>query len=306
VTQGQPLNAHQSKYFPFGECLESPPYPTDILFTGQRLDDTGLYYYGARYYDAGMGRFISPDTIVPDPANPQSFNRYSYCLNNPLKYLDPSGHVVYIKGYDVESLYNSMENFFYGMPNQGIIDAIISPEFQAYNTFRSDYSAVAGVFESSDLKYNAYSETAKVDDLYITNSQRIQDNFTMLIPAGVGEVNYSIDTTWHQGSVTISISTSIRVLWPETSYGFSSAKLNGTTEYIPLKDPGYPRYSLPNTDYRCGTLKIDNGFPESKIQLDLYVSAVTNSSDPSDYNRHLLITPSSWHILIWEGLKPKK
>ena len=52
--------------------------PTDIKFTGQRLDDTGLYYYNARYYDANIGRFISADTIIPNPANPQSFNRYSY------------------------------------------------------------------------------------------------------------------------------------------------------------------------------------------------------------------------------------
>ncbi|MCP4542062.1 MAG: hypothetical protein GY832_33465 [Chloroflexi bacterium] len=35
---------------------------------------------------------MSPDTIVPDPGNPQSFNRYSYVVNNPLKYTDPSGH----------------------------------------------------------------------------------------------------------------------------------------------------------------------------------------------------------------------
>jgi RHS repeat-associated protein len=66
--------------------------PTDKLFTGQRLDATGLYYYNARYYDATIGRFISPDSIIPHPYNPQSFNRYSYCLNNPLKYIDPSGH----------------------------------------------------------------------------------------------------------------------------------------------------------------------------------------------------------------------
>jgi RHS repeat-associated protein len=63
-----------------------------VKFTGQRLDTTGLYYYGARYYDPGIGRFISPDSIVPDPTNPQNFNRYSYCLNNPLKYTDPTGH----------------------------------------------------------------------------------------------------------------------------------------------------------------------------------------------------------------------
>jgi hypothetical protein len=39
-----------------------------------------------------MSRFITPDTIVPNPYNPQSLNRYSYCLNNPLSYIDPSGH----------------------------------------------------------------------------------------------------------------------------------------------------------------------------------------------------------------------
>jgi RHS repeat-associated protein len=61
-------------------------------FTGQRLDGSGLYYYNARYYDPDLGRFISPDTIVQDPTNPQNLNRYSYCLNNPLKYTDPSGH----------------------------------------------------------------------------------------------------------------------------------------------------------------------------------------------------------------------
>jgi RHS repeat-associated protein len=72
--------------------LTSGTVPTDKKFTGQRLDGTGLYYYGARYYDANIGRFISADTIVPNPANPQCFNRYSYCLNNPLKYTDPTGH----------------------------------------------------------------------------------------------------------------------------------------------------------------------------------------------------------------------
>ena len=42
--------------------------------------------------DATIGRFISPDTVIPDFKNLQAFNRYSYCSNNPLKYTDPSGH----------------------------------------------------------------------------------------------------------------------------------------------------------------------------------------------------------------------
>ncbi|WP_423226072.1 RHS repeat-associated core domain-containing protein [Candidatus Amarolinea aalborgensis] len=63
-------------------------------FTGQVLDDAagGLYFYNARYYDPALGRFIQADTIVPQPVNPQSLNRYSYAANNPLRYVDPSGH----------------------------------------------------------------------------------------------------------------------------------------------------------------------------------------------------------------------
>jgi hypothetical protein len=47
---------------------------------------------GARWYDAQLGRWISADTIVPDSANPQSFNRFTYVLGNPLRYTDPTGH----------------------------------------------------------------------------------------------------------------------------------------------------------------------------------------------------------------------
>ncbi len=82
-----------TKYYPYGECRNSTgDLGTDKLFTGQRLDDTGLYYYGARYYDPTIGRFISADPVIKS-LNPQNFNRYSYVLNNPLKYIDPPGYV---------------------------------------------------------------------------------------------------------------------------------------------------------------------------------------------------------------------
>ncbi|HEX8598129.1 MAG TPA: RHS repeat-associated core domain-containing protein [Chloroflexia bacterium] len=129
-------------------------------YTGQRKDDTGLLYYHARYYDPGIARFVSADSIVPGaasgvggaggmvgteqnsrltvdfhesgflssvaeenaltlergfwfelsagekqkagdpsgPASPQSLNRYAYTLNNPLRYIDPTGHrSIYMK-----------------------------------------------------------------------------------------------------------------------------------------------------------------------------------------------------------------
>ena len=48
-------------------------------------------YYRARHYDPSLGRFVQPDTIVPEPGNPQALNRYSYVGNNPLRYTDPTG-----------------------------------------------------------------------------------------------------------------------------------------------------------------------------------------------------------------------
>ncbi len=66
---------------------------TPATYTGQTRDaGTGLMYYGARWYDPALGRFISPDTIVPNLGDPQSLNRYSYVGNQPLKYTDPTGH----------------------------------------------------------------------------------------------------------------------------------------------------------------------------------------------------------------------
>jgi hypothetical protein len=53
-------------------------------------------YYNARFYDPSFGRFLTADTIVPDPANAQGFNRYAYVINNPIIYTDPSGHWVHI------------------------------------------------------------------------------------------------------------------------------------------------------------------------------------------------------------------
>jgi RHS repeat-associated protein len=84
----------RQSYYPFGAIrTAASSLPTDITFTGQRRDvSTGLMFYNARYYDPVVGRFVSADTIVPDAANPQSFNRFSYVRNNPLKYIDPSGH----------------------------------------------------------------------------------------------------------------------------------------------------------------------------------------------------------------------
>jgi len=85
-----------AEYLPYGldrssnDLLQTSAYK----FTDQELDaETGLYNYDARLYDPGIGGFISADWIVPgDGYDPQMLNRYSYVRNNPLIYVDPSGH----------------------------------------------------------------------------------------------------------------------------------------------------------------------------------------------------------------------
>jgi RHS repeat-associated protein len=112
------------RYKPWGEIRyawtshpsTTPAYTLpSYTFTGQYsyLDDPstsgvtegfGLMFYNARWYDPLLGRFAQADTLVPDPANPQSLNRYAYTLNNPLRYTDPTGHFAWFVAVPVGAL----------------------------------------------------------------------------------------------------------------------------------------------------------------------------------------------------------
>lgn len=90
-------------YLPFGEELlvgRNNSYTADNLkqrFTSKERDvETGLDYFGARYYASQQGRFISPDDFLNDThlGDPASWNLYVYVRNNPLNYVDPSGEEV--------------------------------------------------------------------------------------------------------------------------------------------------------------------------------------------------------------------
>ncbi len=82
------------RYLPYGQVRWSNGTSvTDFGFTAQRNEASfGLLDYNARYYSAVLGRFVSPDTIVPDPSSSGGFNRYRYTRNNPLRYTNPTGH----------------------------------------------------------------------------------------------------------------------------------------------------------------------------------------------------------------------
>ena len=80
----------------FTDAYLAPGDPASKLtrrFQGREIDsEIGKYDFGARIYDARLGRFLTADTLVPDLLAPQQWNRYAFVRNNPLVFVDPSGH----------------------------------------------------------------------------------------------------------------------------------------------------------------------------------------------------------------------
>jgi RHS repeat-associated protein len=112
VTDAYGAEVTRIVYLPFGETSEPNSAGVDTVtskYTGKELDEeTGLYNYGARYYDAAIGRFMSPDSIVPSVTDAQSFNHYSYVRNNPVVYVDPTGHLFEFIGNVFQAIGNAV------------------------------------------------------------------------------------------------------------------------------------------------------------------------------------------------------
>jgi len=85
----------EMRYRPWGE----PRYTNGTAlpkytFTSQRseMDSLGLMFYNARWFDPSLGRFAQADTLVP--GGTQAWDRYAYVNNNPVRYNDPTGHMI--------------------------------------------------------------------------------------------------------------------------------------------------------------------------------------------------------------------
>src|SRR5262249_31164294 len=98
VTDGSGVQRGVHAYYPFGDELDltAKENPWERLkFTGHERDEPSgvapVDYMHARYFAPVQGRFLSPDPVLGNPRRPQSWNRYSYVLNNPINNTDPSG-----------------------------------------------------------------------------------------------------------------------------------------------------------------------------------------------------------------------
>ena len=110
------------EFTPFGTEIDNGTTTNRYKFTGKERDtESGLDYFGARYYGSNMGRFMSPDDGTDQhPDNPQSWNLYTYGRNNPLVFTDPTGHSTQTAANgDVLAVYNDND---LGVYRHGDID----------------------------------------------------------------------------------------------------------------------------------------------------------------------------------------
>jgi RHS repeat-associated protein len=94
VTDSQGQVVDRIEYKPYGEIsvMQFPAASPGFMYSGARRDKmTGLYDFGARFYDPTLARFLSVDPVVSDPLDPRALNPYGYGLGNPISYVDVGG-----------------------------------------------------------------------------------------------------------------------------------------------------------------------------------------------------------------------
>ncbi|WP_235594865.1 RHS repeat-associated core domain-containing protein, partial [Leptospira santarosai] len=110
------------QYLPYGETFVQRG-DTDFApkYNSQELDrESGFFFYNARYYDPGIARFTSADTIIDGEWDTQGWNRFSYVKGNPITFKDPTGHEVPLTGF--------------GSPRDGLLPGNRNPSDARYQS----------------------------------------------------------------------------------------------------------------------------------------------------------------------------
>ncbi|EKO49532.1 RHS repeat-associated core domain-containing protein, partial [Leptospira kirschneri] len=90
------------QYLPYGEMfVQRGDLNFSPKFNSQELDrESGFYFFNARFYDPGIARFTSADSVIDGEFDTQGWNRFSYVKGNPIGAKDPTGHEIFISGDD--------------------------------------------------------------------------------------------------------------------------------------------------------------------------------------------------------------
>ena len=154
----------------------------DRGFTGhEHLQTVGLIHMNGRLYDPALHRFLQPDNYVQDPFNTQNFNRYGYCLNNPLVYVDENGEIIELifglgnlfaraKRGSIHNFWDGVGAFFQGF----LAGAVTGPSAMTSTTSLNQFGAIWGVvkgFSSGDWTILNNSFKIAIGSFYIDENR---------------------------------------------------------------------------------------------------------------------------------------
>jgi len=184
----------RADYLPFGEeNLISGTLANDYKFVGKEMDkETGLYYFGARYMEAMIGRFISPDPVGAVDArtgkihdnhlfDPQRLNYYAYGLNNPYRYVDPDGNDPY-----------------------NIVSPIISNPFRGLPDLPSPSDVMDRLRQSNEVIREAGKGIGNIDDT-VSDAARKAEKASKLRMLGERGAKFTSKPVWQEGKAHIDV-----------------------------------------------------------------------------------------------------
>jgi RHS repeat-associated protein len=176
ITDQNGVKVWEAEYMPFGEeYTVSGIIDNNKRFVGKEKDvETGLSYFGARYMDVEIGRFLAPDPVRAVNAgtggintallgNPQRLNPYTYSLNNPYKYVDPDGRDIAVV-YGVPQGKNRFGHIAGGVTDKGIYSSGTKEPFgSSFSDYLKNQSAyrdsIVYVFPTSKEQDQAFVDT---------------------------------------------------------------------------------------------------------------------------------------------------
>ncbi len=219
LTDGGKVQKQLVDYAPFGEPLAGYDgrdarwngVSSGVYFTGQERDgETGLDYFGARYFSGAQGRFTSPDEPFVDqhPEEPQSWNLYTYGRNNPLAYIDPSGQYVCGKSVSTDQCDSFQKSLDQAQTAANALKDTFGADSSQYKQAQGAISAYGGRGDVNGVtinvgdtgKYGAITTVANAAGP-ITDQNKNGQNINVTFNAAVLSPDSSVPTlVAHEGS----------------------------------------------------------------------------------------------------------